>query len=215
MLSPTRNIIQGVIFDYGGVLAHTLDPTPRARWEQRLGLANGALTSLVHDADRWVAAQLGTITTDGHWQSVGRRLQLTPTQLAAMRGDFYRGDALNTALVAAIDHLRLSGLRIGLLSNFSTDLRSLLQQKGLLQRFDGIAISAEIGVMKPAVAAYQAILQMLDVPARAVVFIDDLPVNVAAAATLGISGLVFRDTPSCLQQLSTLLAHEPGASTPK
>lgn len=205
MAPQAQDKIQGVIFDYGRVLAHTLDTTPRTRWEQRLGLPTGALTSVVHDADMWVAAQQGTISTAAHWHSVGKTLKLSATQLAAMRADFYRGDALNMELVAYIDGLRLAGLRVGLLSNFSTDLRAMLHQQDLLRRFNSIAISAEIGLMKPAAAAYHAILTMLGVAATAAVFVDDLPENVVAAEALGIRGVVFHDTPSCLRELRDLI----------
>jgi FMN phosphatase YigB (HAD superfamily) len=108
----------------------------------------------------------------------------------------------------------MAGLQVGLLSNFSTELRTLLHQQDLFWRFHGIAISAEIGVMKPAAAAYQAILSMLGVAAPTAVFIDDLPENVAAAATLGIHGIVFHDTPSCLRDLHDLLGPHIIAPSP-
>jgi putative hydrolase of the HAD superfamily len=197
--------IAGVIFDYGRVLAQTLDPTPRALWERQLGLAPGALTQVVHNEQSWIAAQRGDITAAAHWQTVGRTLGLTPVETATLRATFYRGDALNVELVACIDILRSTGLRLGLLSNFSTDLRALLVQQNLLHRFDHIAISAEIGAMKPDAAAYTAILNLLALPAAACIFIDDQPANVAAAQALGLHGIVFRDNASCLSELDGLL----------
>jgi putative hydrolase of the HAD superfamily len=197
--------IAAVIFDYGRVLAQTLDPTPRALWEHQLGLAPGALTQVVHNEQSWIAAQRGDITAAAHWQAIGDTLRLTPVETTALRAAFYRGDVLNIELVACLDALRSTGLRLGLLSNFSTDLRALLVQQGLLRRFDHIAISAEIGAMKPDTAAYTAILNMLALPADACIFIDDQPVNVAAAQALGIHGIVFRDNASCLAELNDLL----------
>ena len=38
----------------------------------------------------------------------------------------------------------------------SADLRAMLAQQDHLQHFDALVISAEIGVMKPDAAAYQA-----------------------------------------------------------
>jgi len=197
--------IEAAVFDYGGVLARTVDPEPRAVWERDLGLAPGALTAAVHDKQLWVAAQSGSLTSDAHWQAVGEALELSASQLRALRASFYGGDVLNQQLLARIDRLRQQDIALGLLSNFSTDLRDMLENQDLLRRFDHVAISAEIGAMKPDAAAYEAILGMLALPASACVFIDDLPANVAAAQALGMHGIVFEDTASCLATLDGLL----------
>ena len=201
--------IEAVIFDYGGVLARTLDLEPRAAWERDLGLAPGDLTTAVHDERLWVAAQNGDIDSDAHWQAVGESLGLSESQLHGLRASFYAGDVLNQRLLARIDRLRQQGMALGLLSNFSTDLRGMLEVQDLARRFDHIAISAELGVMKPDAAAYEAILGMLALPASACVFIDDLPANVAAARALGMHGITFEDTASCLAALEELLRGWP------
>ena len=201
--------IRGVIFDYGRVLAYTQNQAPRAAWEHRLGLEPGVLTRTVHNAHSWIAAQRGVITIDRHWQAVGTRLGLLPDDTAALRAAFYSGDVLNVELVACIDRLRARGLRVGLLSNFSTDLRAMVVQQDLLRRFDALAISAEIGVMKPDPAAYRAVLAMLGMEAQTCVFIDDVPANVAAAQAVGMHGIVFEDNPSCLAALTRLLGPSP------
>ena len=201
--------IEAVIFDYGGVLAQTIDPEPRAAWERTLGLAPGALTTAVHDERLWVAAQNGSIQSEAHWRAVGQALGLSQPQLRGLRESFYGGDVLNQQLLARIDGLRQQSIALGLLSNFSTDLRSMLGVQDLLRRFDHIAISAEIGAMKPDAAAYEAILGMLALPAPACVFIDDLPENVDAARALGMHGIVFEDTAACLEVLEGLLRGQP------
>jgi putative hydrolase of the HAD superfamily len=200
-----RSRIAAVIFDYGNVLTRTLDPTPRAIWEQRLGLASGELQRLVHNDHSWRAAQLGQITVDAYWHDVGTTLGLTPTDTAELRATFYNGDVLNLDLVACIDQLRTAGVRTALLSNFSTELRGLLTAHNLVCRFDQIVISAEIGIMKPEAAAYQAVLDRLQLPAQRCIFIDDHPSNVRAAQMLGIHGILFRDNPPCLAELDHLL----------
>jgi len=203
--------IKGVIFDYGRVLTWTQHQEPRAAWERRLGLAPGALTRAVHNEHSWIAAQCGAITIDAHWQEVSTALRLTPEDTAALRAAFYAGDVLNVELVSCIDRLRTSGLRVGLLSNFSADLRTMLAQQDLLRRFDALAISAEIGIMKPAAAAYQTILAMMQMEAHTCVFIDDIPANVAAAQAAGLYGIVFEDNPSCLAALARLLGKNSDA----
>ena len=198
-------MIQAVIFDYGNVLSRTLDPRPRAVWEDKIGLAPGGLQQAVHNDQSWVEAQCGRMSIAAYWNEVGKTLNLTPPEVKALRMDFYRGDSRNDDLVARIDQMRTTGLRTAILSNFSPELRPMLTQQALQQRFDTIVISAEIGVMKPAAAAYQAVLDRLALPAARCVFIDDQAANIAAAQALGMYGIVFRDNASCLAALDRLL----------
>jgi putative hydrolase of the HAD superfamily len=197
--------IAAVIFDYGSVLARTLDPAPRAAWEHRLGLEPGVLQRTVHNQTSWIAAQSGHITPEAHWYEVGAALGLLSDETAKLRAAFYRGDVVNAELIARIDRLRTAGVCTALLSNFSLELRGLLAAQDLLHHFDHIAISAEIGVMKPDAAAYQTMLAMLAIPADVCVFIDDQPANVEAAQALGLHGIVFRDNATCLTELDHLL----------
>jgi len=201
-----QDMIRALIFDYGNVLSRTLDPRPRAAWEKRLGLAAGALQRVVHNETSWVEAQCGRLPVEAYWIDVGQRLGITPRETACLRTDFYRADCRNDELVAYITQMRSVGLQTAVLSNFSAELRDFLDQHHLSQHFDQIAISAEIGAMKPAPKAYQEVLRMLDLPAAACVFIDDQSVNIGAAQALGMHGIVFRDNPSCMAQLNRLLA---------
>ena len=199
-------MIRAVIFDYGSVLTRTLDPQPRAAWEDQLDLEPGGLQQTVHNNTSWVEAQCGRLSVEAYWIDVGQQLGLTPHETARMRTDFYRGDHRNDELVDYIDQIRTAGLQTAVLSNFSVELRMFLKHYALLNHFDQIAISAEIGVMKPSAKAYQAVLAMLDLPAAACVFVDDQPVNIDAAQALGMQGVVFRDTPSCIAELTRLLS---------
>jgi glucose-1-phosphatase len=198
-------MIQAIIFDYGNVLSHTLDRQPRALWEHKLGLAPGALQRTVHNDHSWVEVQCGRLSVDAYWNEVGQTLNLTPQGVAALRADFYRGDRRNDGLVAHIDQLRATGLRTAILSNFSTELRTMLAQQALPHRFNAIVISAEIGIMKPATAAYRAVLDRLALVPECCVFIDDLAANVEAAQAMGMQGIVFRDNRSCFAALERLL----------
>ncbi len=199
-------MIQGVIFDYGNVLSATRDTQPRAAWEHKLGLSAGELDRMVHNDHSWVAAQCGRISVDAYWQGIANELHLTSDDTEQLRMDFYRGDRRNNALVMRIDAMRQAGFRLGILSNFSRELWALLEQQDLRHRFDEIAVSADIGVMKPAPAAYHAILNMLRLPPETCLFIDDLPENIAAAQALGLHGIMFQDSPSCLAEIDRLLA---------
>jgi epoxide hydrolase-like predicted phosphatase len=180
-----------VIFDWGGVLMRTVDYAPRHAWDARLGLAAGQVEAIVHGIEAWNRVQRGEIGEEVYWQAVTGKLGLDESAAARLRGDFYRGDALDESLVSLIRGLRGRRLLVGLLSNNALSLAAELDALGLADLFDARVISAEIGVMKPDPAAYHAILARLDVLPGAALFIDDSPANVTGAAAVGMAAVRF------------------------
>ncbi len=65
-----------------------------------------------------------------------------------------------------------------------------------LQWFRGIVLSGELRMAKPDPAIYRYLLDTYRLGAEDVVFIDDAPRNVEAAASLGIRALRFTDAPA-------------------
>jgi HAD superfamily hydrolase (TIGR01509 family) len=68
--------------------------------------------------------------------------------------------------------------------------------------FDEIAISAEVGLIKPEPAVFKHILKQLGVQAGEAIFIDDSPTNVQAAEALGIRSFVFAGTEALRKELA-------------
>lgn len=178
---------RAILFDFGNVLMYTADHTPRWRWDDALGLARGTVARAVHNEDSWIAAQTGAVTLAEYWADVAARLGITPEQTRRLADDFYAGDVLDADLLAAIRHWRESGVRIGLLSNDSAALRPKLARLGIVDLFDPLVISGEIGVMKPAPAAYRAVLDSwADLSPADVVFVDDRQDNIDGARAVGM-----------------------------
>lgn len=182
---------RALIFDFGGVITRTIDYTPRNQWDERLNLPHGSVEKAVHGSQSWIKAQLGAISLDAYWADVAQQLNLSPDQTQQLADDFYRGDALNTAMVEFIRERREAGHAVALLSNFGMMLATALVDLGIRDLFDPCVISAEIGVMKPEPAAYQAVLDRLGQPPDNCIFIDDSPANVTAAQNMGIHAIHF------------------------
>src|SRR5690606_16054110 len=81
------------------------------------------------------------------------------------------------------------GLQIALLSNDSVELRPKLEKLALIDLFNPLIISAEIGVMKPARAAYRAVLDKLSCAPDEALFIDDREENIEGAQDVGLRTL--------------------------
>ncbi|MDA0244084.1 MAG: HAD family phosphatase [Chloroflexi bacterium] len=184
-------MIQAIIWDIGGVLLRTQDWSHRLKWDERLGLAAGSVEELVFNSVMGTAAQLGRVTTEAHWQAIGHKLGLNPTDLAQLRHDFWAGDTFDMALVDFIRSLRPE-YQTAVISNAFDDLRDVLtHQFGVADAFDLIVVSAEEGVMKPEAEIYARTLRQLDCAPIQSLFIDDNGRNIAGARAMGMQTLYY------------------------
>jgi putative hydrolase of the HAD superfamily len=93
---------------------------------------------------------------------------------------------------------RSGGARIALVSNCLENTRPMLSALGVSALADAVVLSCEVGCAKPDARIYQHALDQLGVTAGAAVFIDDQPVNCAAAAALGMTALQIARGPAPL-----------------
>lgn len=199
---------RAVIVDFGGVLVRSEDPRPRQDLARDLGLSVEALEDLIFASDLSWRAQRGEIPEPAFWRAVGERLGLChPEAVDRLRARFFAGDRRNEALVAALRRWK-GRVALGLISNAWSGLREVLRRLGLLDLFDVVVISAEVGLLKPDPRIYRLALERLRVPPPMAAFVDDLPENVEAARALGLYGIRFQDTEAALRQLQGWLDGE-------
>ncbi|MGF1504298.1 MAG: HAD family hydrolase [Anaerolineae bacterium] len=183
---------KGVIFDWGGVLDRTVDYSYRIAWDHRLGREPGTVERTVHGIEAWRLLQLGSLAEDDYRAAVREALAISAEETMQLLGDFYQGDQVDTSLLNFVRSLHAhSEVRTGLLSNNAHFLHKRLDETRARDAFDAVVVSADIGAMKPNPAAYQAVLQALDLPAEQCIFIDDSPANVAGARSIGMAAIHF------------------------
>jgi putative hydrolase of the HAD superfamily len=203
--------IDAVVFDYGGVLTTPLRvSTPLWLSADRITPDSFAVTmrewlgrdaaagSPVHrletgelsgpEFERVFAARL--VTEDG-----------TPVVAAGLLRRLFAGMAVDEAMLALVRDLRAAGLLVGLLSNSWANT----YPDELLALFDAVVISGEVGLRKPDPVIYGLLLDKLAVPAARSVFVDDAPVNVAAARALGMHGIRHTDADTTRAALTELI----------
>lgn len=73
----------------------------------------------------------------------------------------------------AVAGLRAAGLRVGLLSNCSTDVRGMLEESGIAAWFDVVALSCEIGIMKPDARVFRHVADALGVAPERCAYVGD------------------------------------------
>lgn len=184
--------IRAVIWDLGGVLVRTEDPLPRTRMAERLGLSRTELEQTVFAGEWSDRATIGQIESAELWQRICLQFKLPLEECAALQQAFWGGDRLDRDLVNYIRMLRRS-YRTALLSNAFSDLRSSLERWGIVDAFDQLIISAEVGLMKPDPRIFKLVLDRLGVAPGEAAFIDDFSVNVRAAQAAGIHAIRFLD----------------------
>jgi glucose-1-phosphatase len=200
--------IKAVIFDLGGVLVRTESQQSRQDLAVRLNRTPEELYQLIFDSPTASQATLGQVTAREHWSSVGGVLQMTEAQVEDVRRSFFAGDHLDKALVDYIRSLR-PRYQTALLSNAWDDLRSLLGKTwNILEAFDEIVISAEVGIAKPDARVYQLLIERLNIPPEQAVFVDDFVRNIEAADRIGLKTVWFRNRAQAIADLEKILADQ-------
>lgn len=109
------------------------------------------------------------------------------------------GDPIHSN-VALLEELDSAGVPLYALSNFSAETWPLARPLfPFLEAFDGILISGEAGIGKPDPAFFRLLAARHGIRLEGAVFVDDNPLNVQAAAGLGMRALHYQGDPHALR----------------
>jgi putative hydrolase of the HAD superfamily len=191
----TKTVIQAVIFDYGNVLSLPQASSDLNAMAERCGLS----IERFHDF-YWKfrpAYDRGELNGSSFWTSVTAEVGKTPTpdeisELVSL--DIQSWLHINQTTMTWAEQLRRAGIRLALLSNMPFEIARYIESNcRWVSYFDPLVFSCDLGSVKPDLAIYRICLARLNVLPAKVLFLDDRAENVAAAAQLGIPGLVFDD----------------------
>jgi len=196
--------IRAVFFDFGGVIMRTEYQAPRQKLAERFNMDYDEMDRAVFGSDSARRASVGEITEEAHWASVLKRFKQPASEMQAFRDHFFGGDVVDRKLVEYIRSLR-GEFHTGLISNAWSGLREFITKEKLIDLFDTVIISAEIGVTKPSARIYEVALDQAKVGAGDAVFVDDMPINIEACEKVGMKGILFNDPEKSLSRLDQLL----------
>jgi putative hydrolase of the HAD superfamily len=198
-------MIEAVIFDFGGVIAHMTDMRGQRKWEGYLGLSEGELLKTVMESETSARAMVGEVPEEKLWRHIGTTFGLSDEQLLEFRRDFWLGERVDQKLVSFMRGLR-PRYKTAVLSNAWSDARDeFVRDYKLDELVDMIVISAEERMAKPDPRIYQLTIERLKVRADAAVFVDDRVENVRAAKAEGIRGVRFQDTAQAISEVQSHL----------
>ncbi|HUW14402.1 MAG TPA: HAD family hydrolase [Anaerolineae bacterium] len=201
-----RNV-EAVLFDFGGTL-YDVHPAPLRAWQRLLAaaglnrfrlsdyyqaVANARVRFLDRRTAELVASGRSPSMTAADWTRYNRQILLDlGLPRAELSDDLCQ--QLGEAMVLARKRYRLlpgardvvrhlaRGLKLGLVSNTSEDLRAYLMNDGIIQCFDVITLSHEVTYWKPDPRIFlHSCLALNTIPSRTA-YVGDLPVCDCKAA---------------------------------
>jgi epoxide hydrolase-like predicted phosphatase len=215
MDSDGRGSYRGLLVDYGGVLTTSLFESFRAFCESE-GLAPETLGARFR-SDRasrqlLIGLETGTIEEAQFEPQLAARLGVSAHGLIDR---MFAGSKPDDSMLDAVRAARRAGIRTGLISNSWGTRR--YDRSQLNELFDGVVISGEVGMRKPASEMYELGAERIGLEPTACVFVDDLPFNLDPAAQLGMATIHHVSAERTISELERLLgtelrqaAHESG-----
>ncbi len=193
-----------LIFDLGGVVVRW-DPAaiiagvfqdPQLRAKVREGIFEHA---------DWLELDRGTLGREDAIRRAAQRTGIDAAELTRLLVAVPPSLVPIPQTVELLYRLKARGYPLYCLSNMHVaSIEHLEREQRFFEVFTGRVISCRLNLCKPEPAIYRHALETYGLRAEDTVFIDDVEVNVAAAAQLGIRTIQFRDAAQCERELRAL-----------
>lgn len=106
-------------------------------------------------------------------------------------------------------NLKSKGYRLLGLSNWSTKVFDVMDKfPEIFSLLDGYLVSHQVHLLKPHKEIYEAFCKKFNVQPEDCVFIDDKAVNIEGAKSIGMNGIVFKNTDLLKADLKTILEND-------
>ncbi len=175
-----------LVLDAMGVMFKDADDVTALLHPYSVAHGGRADFDVVHEY--YMLASDGDISPEELWTGIG----LSPE----MEDDYLQGFRLNPGLVEFLDNLPPTVDGVWCVSNDVGRWGRKLRQRFDLDKYlRGAIISGDVGTRKPEPAIYELLLEKVDVAPPQIVFVDDKPHNLAAAAEFGIRTVQFTASP--------------------
>ena len=205
--------IQAVLWDFGGVILSSPFESFN-KYEEANGLPRDfirGLNATNPDTNAWAKMERSEVDLAGF-------CELIEAEAVAAGGELVGADVLamlrgelRPQMVRAQERIKEAGYRQALLTNNFTSEDtggsgfSRPELAHAMDVYDCVIESSKAGVRKPDPAAYQLVLDALQIPADRIVYLDDLGINLKPAKALGMTTIKVVDPDDALAELSKVL----------
>ena len=197
----------GLLVDFGGVLTSNVFESFRSFCRQE-GLDPDAFVELFRadgEPRRALrAVETGAMSEPDFEAVIGPALGVAEHEGLVAR--LFRGMRPDLPMVEGVRRAKAAGIRTGLVSNSIGEGR--YDRSAFPDLFDGVVISAEVGMHKPQPEIFRLGAERIGLPPEECVFVDDLRENCEGAEAVGMTAVLHRGADATLPELERLLGVE-------
>lgn len=197
-------MVDTIIFDIGGVYLNDISEENIARGIQEVYpyVKKDRIIGLVR-ANDWDEFMLGEISEDKYWENFLRRSKLNlgiDKLKLCVRNQLYPIEGTEEIIRALRPNYKLA-----IISNNSREWSKYIREKyDILDLFDEVIFSAEVGLKKPDPHIYELALEKLKSLPEKCLFIDDKKRNTDVAEKLGFKTIIFDSVYQLKRELTQL-----------
>ncbi len=196
-------LCSALLIDWGGVLTTNLFASFHA-YCVRAGIEPDKLLGRFRRdpaaRELLIALETGELAEDDFEAQFAGLLEIAPDGLV---DGLFAGVQPDLAMVEAVRRARAGGIRTALVSNSWGVHR--YPHELFDELFDGVVISGQEGIRKPALRMYELGAERAGAAFGACVFVDDMPFNLTPAQELGMATVHHTAADSTIPQLERLL----------
>jgi putative hydrolase of the HAD superfamily len=193
-----------LIFDLGGVVVRWDPAAIIASVFQDQELRARVREGVFEHAD-WLELDRGTLGREDAIRRAAQRTGIDAAELTRLLIAVPPSLVPIPQTVELLYRLKAQGHPLYCLSNMHVaSIEHLEREQRFFEVFTGRVISCRLNLCKPEAAIYRHALQTYGLRAEDTVFIDDVEVNIEAAAKVGLRTVQFRDAAQCERELRAL-----------
>lgn len=184
-------MLQTIVFDLGNVLVRFSHERMFAQLGQLCGLSPAAMAEVLVKTELHSRLERGQVSEEDFVAELSTVTgkSLDSREIYRAGSDIFEPDPSMTHL---LPQLKEHGLRLVLLSNTcSPHIRFIREQWDLLDHFDALVLSYEVGCVKPDKAIFEHLLEQIGTEPAQAFYTDDLSPFIATAREFGLQAETF------------------------
>ena len=210
MIPAPQLPVEALLFDLGGVLIEIDFPSAFAHWGRCGGIAPERLRERFAFEETLARYECGEIPARDYYAMLREKLGIDIPDDEFERGwcSIFPGEI--PGIKPLLQSVR-GRLPLYVFSNTNLDHQRVWSERfaPLLEPFDRVFTSCDIGRRKPHPEAFHAVAQAIDVPPERILFFDDLPANVHGALAVGMQAVHVRTIDDIAQALRECAGTNP------
>jgi HAD superfamily hydrolase (TIGR01509 family) len=195
---------QLVLFDIGGVLVKWHDAWLYHVVSEQFDIQENILT---RECEKEIVnLHTGKILENEFWRKIGKKVdspELQKVKKSLIYDTFKQKAKVNYSILKMVKIIQENEIKVGVLSNLEKTTYAVLEEFGLLDRFEFQFYSHKIGFAKPDKRLFKYVLDNVPFNLSEIFFIDDKITNIQAANVVGIKSIKYENAKKLSQDLKS------------